>query len=138
RRRLGERAGARGLRARLVRQDRPGLLPLRSFRRALTGCLPRRRPAREGIFKASARLDAADVRVAGTGVRGRVAPVALDLPALGPDRDEAAEGPRALGGVLAALAVVPRIQLRVGQPLAQLVSAHVRECREPLAVAQVR
>src|SRR5262249_30845294 len=85
-----------------------------------------------------ARLDAAAVRVSGARVGSGVAPVALDLPALTSDGYEPAEGPGALVRVLAPLLVVPRVQLGVGQHLAQLVPAHVCESRQALAAAEVR
>src|SRR5579859_92446 len=84
-----------------------------------------------------ARLDATAVRVAAVRARGCVAPVALDLPALGSDGDEAAEGPGALVGVLVSLPVVPGVELRVGQHLAELVPADVRQRGKALAVPEV-
>ena len=90
-------------------------------------------PRRRCLVKL-ARLDAADVGVAAVGRRRRVAPVALDLPALAADRDEAAERPGALVRVLGALLVVPGVELRIGEHLAQLVAADVRERLEALAV----
>src|SRR4029078_6305559 len=65
-----------------------------------------------------------------------VAPVALYLPALAADRDRAAERPGAFVGVLVALLVVPGVELRIGEHLAQLVAADVREGREALAVRE--
>src|SRR5436189_5410308 len=76
-------------------------------------------PRREPIGTALAGLDAAAVCVAAARVRGGVAPVALDLPALAADRDKAAERPSALVGVLGPLLVVPRVELRIGQHLAE-------------------
>src|SRR5262249_10942352 len=84
------------------------------------------------------RLDTAAVRVAGARVRSGIAPVALDLPALAADGHEPVERPCALVRVLASLLVEPGVELRVGEHLAQLVSAHVRECREALAAVEVR
>src|SRR5205823_13435956 len=75
----------------------------------------------ERLETALAGLDAAAVCVAAVGVRGCVAPVALDLPALAPDRHGPAEGPRTLVGVLVAFLVVPGVELRVGQHLAEFV-----------------
>src|SRR5436309_15437097 len=63
------------------------------------------------------RLDAADVRVAAAAIRGGVAPVALDLPGLAADRDEAVERPCALVRVLVALPILPGVDLRVGEHL---------------------
>src|SRR6266550_5649079 len=59
--------------------------------------------------KPLAGLDTTSVCVAAVGDGGRVAPVALNLPSLGADGDEAAERPRALVGVLAPPLVVPGV-----------------------------
>src|SRR5262249_28697199 len=93
---------------------------------------------REGTVIRLARLDAAAVRVPRACVRSGVAPVALDLPALAADGHQPVERPGALVGVLVPLLVVPGIELRIGQHLAQLVPAHVRERRQALAVAETR
>src|SRR5205085_6288184 len=94
--------------------------------------------AREGDGqKALAGLDATTVGVATIGVCGCVAPVALDLPALAADGHEPVEGPRALVCVLGALLVIPSVELRVGQHLAELMPADVRKGRKALAMAEV-
>src|SRR5207244_12439987 len=86
------------------RRSRPGWASRRS------SCLERRAARsdpRAALDDGLTRLDAADVGVSGARLRRRVAPVALNLPGLGADGDEAVERPRALVGVLAALAVLP-------------------------------
>src|SRR5437763_12242291 len=89
------------------------------------------------IRTALAGLDAAAVGVAAVGVRGCVAPVALDLPVLAADRHGPVERPSTLVGVLVASLVVPSVELRVGQHLAELVPAHVRKGGKALAMAEV-
>ena len=83
-------------------------------------------------------LDAAGPVVAGAGGERLIREVALDLPALAADRDIPAERPGALVGVLRTLAVEPAGTARVGERLAQLVAADVRDRREPLAVNRAR
>src|SRR5438105_10051168 len=97
---------------------------------------PRPGAREEDGQKALAGLDAATVGVATIGVCGCVAPVALDLPALAADCHEPVEGPRALVCVLGALLVVPSVELRVGQHLAELMPADVRKGRKALAMAE--
>src|SRR5204863_7113127 len=85
-----------------------------------------------------AGLDAAAVGVTAVGECGCVAPVALDFPALPADGYVPTESPRTLVGVLVALLVVPGVELRIGQHLAQLVARDVCERGKPLAVAEAR
>src|SRR5262249_53660370 len=116
----------------------PGSTSARATRRkAARGSTPRCSVRGRPLLRL-AGLDATAVRVAAVRARRRVAPVALDLPALRTDLHGAGERPRALVGVLLALLVVPRVQLRIGEHLAQLVARHVRERGEALAVAEAR
>src|SRR5204863_5809424 len=97
-----------------------------------SGSVPERRERR-----LRGAVDAAGAgEIAGTGVVGVVAPVALDLPARAVrERDELpAELPGALVRVLGARRVVPRVAVRIGQGLAKLVAADVAECRDTLGV----
>src|SRR5207244_2931136 len=94
--------------------------------------------ARSGLVAVDAAGAGAEVAAA---VRvGGVAPVALDLPlrAVREPDETAAERPGALVGVLGAGAVVPGVELRVGERLAELVAAHVAEGSQARAVSTRR
>src|SRR5204862_6940241 len=102
-------------------------------------CSPAPQRTRESTEeKRLAGLDAAAVRVAAIRKCSVVAPVALDFPALPADGDVPTESPRTLVGVLVALLVVPGVELRIGQHLAQLVARDVCERGKTLAVAEAR